>query len=66
MPLGTKHEFTGRVQAEGSDLVLDLGDGRKWTLLGGDGLKQFLDQSVRVNGIRGEHGSLYVTKVAPA
>ncbi len=64
MPLGTRHEFTGTLEAIGSDLVLHLNDGRKWTLLATAGIERFVSRSIRVTGIRGEEGTLHVTGFA--
>jgi hypothetical protein len=66
MPLGTRHEFTGVLNAVESDLVLRLQDGRAWTLLATAGIERFIGQSVKVSGIRGGNGTLHVTGFTPA
>ena len=64
MPLGTRHEFTGTLEAIGSDLVLHLHDGRRWTLLAAAGIERFVGRSITVKGVRGEDGTLHVTGFA--
>ncbi|MFT6570480.1 MAG: hypothetical protein ACJAWY_002200 [Sphingomonas echinoides] len=66
MPLGTRHEFTGTLNAIGGDLVLRLRDGREWTLLATAGIERLVGHSVKVSGIRGENGTLHVTGFGPA
>ena len=66
MSLGTRHEFTGTLEAIGSDLMLHLHDWRKWTLLAAAGNERFVGRSITVKGVGGEEGTLHVTGFASA
>ena len=66
MPAGTRHDFTGLLTAQGAELILSTEDGRHWRLNSFPGIERYIDQTVRVSGVRGEDGDLFVEAVSQA
>ena len=66
MPLGSKHDETGRLLRERGAMVLERDIGGRWRLDADPSTERMLGQRVRVEGVRSGFDLLDVRRIRPA